>query len=134
MDPTAIATLLGGVATVAGVLLTGWFGRRQSRAQADQITATAHSLIYSEYREIITELRTDAQVAREESRGAKSTAREAEQRADKAEEMAYKADSQMQAMERLLIDLRVFLETVPNTEVFVAQIDRYTRKRADAPN
>lgn len=126
MDATTIAASVGALTTVGGILITGWFGRKQTKAQTEQITATAHGLIYAEYRDLITAQRTDAQLAREEARGARDTARQAEQRADAAEEMAYKADDRMRAMERLLVDLRPFLERVPGSETFLAQIDRLT--------
>jgi outer membrane murein-binding lipoprotein Lpp len=129
IDAAVITAVLGFAGTIGGILITAWFGRRQVKAQADHITATAHSLIYNEYNSLITALRTDAQIAREEARGAKETARLAEQRSDAAEEMAYQADSRMQSMERLLVDLRPFLERVPGSEAFLAQIERLTQQR-----
>lgn len=130
MDSTAFATMAGAVSTVAAVLVTGWFGRRQVRAQADRITADitakAHQQIYAEYGNLIAALRTDAQLAREQSRGALETARDAERRADEAEERAYQAEMRMRALERLLSVLRTFLATVtvPGVDAFLAQMDR----------
>lgn len=133
MDATIVVAILGVVSTVGAVLITGWFGRRQTAAQTEQITAQAHSLIFAEYRDLITAQRTDAQLARELAHGADERARQAEQRADAAEEMAYRADDRMRSMERLLTELRPFLERVPGSEAFVAQIDRLTAARNPAP-
>lgn len=130
MDSTALTAVAGAVSTVGAVLVTGWFGRRQARAQADRITADitaqAHRQIYAEYGNLIAELRTDAKLAREQSRGALEMARDAERRADEAEECAYQAEMRMRALERLLAGLRTFLATVtaPGVDAFLAQMDR----------
>src|SRR5688572_14554884 len=116
MDPVVIAAGLGAVSTVGAVLVTAWFGRRQTRAQTDQITNIAHGLIYGQYQDILTQMRGDYQLMREEARLAKEAARQAEQRADAAEEMAYQANDRMRSMERLLSELRPFLERVPGSE------------------
>lgn len=133
MWATIIVAVVGAVATVGAVLVTGWFGRKQVAAQAERITATAHGLIYAEYRDLIAAVRTDAQLARELAHGAEEKARSAEQRADAAEEMAYRADDRMRSMERLLVDLRPFLERVPGSEQFLAQIDRLTASARSDP-
>lgn len=124
MEPVVWAAALGAASTVAAVFITGWFGRRQNRAQVQEITNRAHGEIYAAYEGLLTQQRTDAQITREEARSAKEAARAAEQRADAAEEMAYQANDRMRSMERLLAELRPFLERVPGSEAFVAQIDR----------
>jgi hypothetical protein len=125
MDPTIVVALLGAVATVAAVLITGWFGRRQAAAQTAQITATAHTEIYKSYETLITALRTDVQLARQEARGAHEAARSAEQRADQAEDKAYTADYRVRTMHQLLVDLRPLIAAhVPGADMWLSQVDR----------
>jgi hypothetical protein len=119
-----LVAAIGFASTVGGILITGWLGRRQNRAQVQEITNRAHGEIYAAYEGLLRQQRTDAQITREEARSCKDAARAAEQRADAAEEMAYQANDRMRSMERLLSELRPFLERVPGSEAFVAQIDR----------
>lgn len=122
---------LGAASTVAAVLITGWFGRKQAAAQTSQITAEAHTKIYESYGTLITALRTDVQLAREEARGAHAAARAAEERADSAEDRAYNADYRLRTMQQLLVDLRPLIAAhVPGAEMWLSQLDRVTKQAA----
>lgn len=72
-------------ASALGAVVTGYVGYRLRAAQAQHITATAHSEIYKAYGDLLDELRAELHSLRTELEAAESRARQAEVRASAAE-------------------------------------------------
>jgi hypothetical protein len=122
-EPTVWVAIIGGISTVAGVLITQWQGRRQRDAQVQQITAAAHDQIYGAYADLLAGLRADAAASREEAIEARRAARAAETRAAEAEVAAAGAEARARYLEILLTEIRRVVEHgAPDLLVQINQI------------
>lgn len=104
--------LLGVIGGSTGTaLVKSWFDRRRQGALTSEITAKANEVVFESYRDLITDLRRDAELARTEARDARHEAREARLRAADAEEVAAQAvDKAAQAQAALAEVLRIVSE------------------------
>ena len=122
----AVLLLLGGGTLGAAITaLVNFVGsRKNTDALTKKITAEANDIVFESYREIITDLRANAEMARVEARDARHEARTAGERAADAEAVAAKANhTATRALAALEEVVQIVTEAVPDGEV-VSRVEK----------
>lgn len=121
-----LLALIGAAVGSVGTKLVDWFSRRRREAAlTKRITVEANDIVFESYRDLITDLRRDAELARTEARDARHEARDAMARAAEAESVAARAvETAGRAALALTEVRRLVAEQVPDNADLLRQIER----------